>query len=107
MKAPTPLEALLKDRVALAIGDDLRAIEAAIGREISSPVRLIHEMGEFIAGAGGKRLRPILLLIAARLAGYQGPRAVRMGCMVELLQDRKSTRLNSSHPSLSRMPSSA
>ena len=42
-------------------------------------------MGEFIAGAGGKRLRPILLLIAARLAGYQGPRAVRMGCVVELL----------------------
>jgi octaprenyl-diphosphate synthase len=42
-------------------------------------------MGEFIAGAGGKRLRPILLLIAARLAGYRGPRAVRMGCVVELL----------------------
>ena len=85
MKAPTPLEALLKDRVALAIGGELGAIEAAIGREIDSPVPLIHEMGEFIAGAGGKRLRPILLLIAARLAGYQGPRAIRMGCVVELL----------------------
>lgn len=85
MKAPTPLEALLKDRVALAVGAELGAIEAAIGREINSPVALIHEMGEFIAGAGGKRLRPILLLIAARLAGYQGPRAIRMGCVVELL----------------------
>jgi octaprenyl-diphosphate synthase len=85
VKAPTPLEALLKDRVALAIGAELGAIEAAIGREIESPVPLIHAMGEFIAGAGGKRLRPILLLIAARLAGYQGPRAVRMGCVVELL----------------------
>ncbi len=85
MKAPTPLEALLKDRVAVAIGAELGAIEAAIGREIESPVPLIHEMGEFIAGAGGKRLRPILLLIAARLAGYQGPRAIRMGCVVELL----------------------
>ena len=42
-------------------------------------------MGEFIAGAGGKRLRPILLLMAARLAGYRGPRAIRMGCVVELL----------------------
>ena len=85
MKAPTPLEALLKDRVALAIGAELGAVEAAIGREIDSPVPLIHEMGEFIAGAGGKRLRPILLLIAARLAGYHGPRAIRMGCVVELL----------------------
>ncbi len=85
MKAPTPLEALLKDRVTLAIGPELRAIEEAIAREIDSPVGLIREMGEFIAGAGGKRLRPILLLMAARLAGYRGPRAVRMGCVVELL----------------------
>jgi octaprenyl-diphosphate synthase len=85
VKAPTHLETLLKDRVSLAVGSELRAIESAIGVEIDSPVALIHEMGEFIAGAGGKRLRPILLLMAARLAGYRGPRAVRMGCVVELL----------------------
>jgi octaprenyl-diphosphate synthase len=85
VKAPTPLEALLKDRVALAVGPELRAVEEAIASEIDSPVALIREMGEFIAGAGGKRLRPILLLMAARLAGYRGPRAVRMGCVVELL----------------------
>ncbi len=85
MKSPTPLEALLKDRVALAVGPELRAVEEAIAAEIGSPVALIHEMGEFIAGAGGKRLRPILLLMAARLAGYRGGRAVRMGCVVELL----------------------
>jgi octaprenyl-diphosphate synthase len=85
VKAPTPLEALLKDRVAQAVGPELRAVEEAITAEIGSTVDLIHEMGEFIAGAGGKRLRPILLLMAARLAGYRGPRAVRMGCVVELL----------------------
>ncbi|HUO65724.1 MAG TPA: polyprenyl synthetase family protein [Terriglobales bacterium] len=85
MKAPTPLEALLKERVARAVGPEMRAIEEAIAAEIASPVHLIHEMGEFIAGAGGKRLRPILLLMAARMAGYNGPRAVRMGCVVELL----------------------
>jgi octaprenyl-diphosphate synthase len=85
VKAPTPLEALLKERVALAVGPEMRAIEEAIARAIASPVGLIHEMGGFIAGAGGKRLRPILLLMAARLAGYGGPRAVRMGCVVELL----------------------
>jgi octaprenyl-diphosphate synthase len=85
VKIPTPLEALLKDRVATAVGPELAAVEQAIAREIASPVGLIHEMGGFIAGAGGKRLRPILLLMAARLAGYSGPRAVRMGCVVELL----------------------
>ena len=85
MKPPTPLEALLKERVARAVGPEMRAIEEAIAAEIASPVHLIREMGEFIAGAGGKRLRPILLLMAARMAGYHGPRAVRMGCVVELL----------------------
>ena len=85
MKGPTPLETLLKDRVSLAVGRELQAVEAAIAEQIDSPVALINEMGGFIAGAGGKRLRPILLLMAARLAGYQGPRAIRMGCVVELL----------------------
>jgi octaprenyl-diphosphate synthase len=67
------------------VGDDLRAIEEEIARAIDSPVALIQKMGEYIAGAGGKRLRPILLLLAARLAGYDGIRGIRLGCVVELL----------------------
>jgi octaprenyl-diphosphate synthase len=82
---PTALESLLKERVAQLIGGEMGAIETEIARAIDSPVELIREMGGFIAGAGGKRLRPILLLMAARLAGYVGPRAVRLGCVVELL----------------------
>ena len=80
VKPPTALETLLKERVSLMIGGELAAIEAEIARELNSSVDLIREMGEFIAGAGGKRLRPILLVMAARLAGYRGPRAIRMGC---------------------------
>jgi len=83
---PTPtLEQVLKERVAGLIGEDLEAVEAEIHRELYSPVPLIQEMGGYIARAGGKRLRPILLLLAARLAGYHGPRGVRLGCVVELL----------------------
>jgi len=83
---PTPtLERVLKERVAGLVGGDLELVEAEIRRELGSPVRLIQEMGGYIAGAGGKRLRPILLLLAARLAGYHGPRSVRLACVVELL----------------------
>jgi octaprenyl-diphosphate synthase len=83
---PTPaLEQILKERVAALVGDDLRAVEEEIRRELDSPVALIEEMGEYIAGAGGKRLRPMLLLLAARLAGARGPRCVRLACVVELL----------------------
>jgi len=71
--------------VAGLVGAELELVEAEIRRELDSPVGLIQEMGGYIAGAGGKRLRPILLLLAARLAGYQGPRSVRLGCVVELL----------------------
>jgi octaprenyl-diphosphate synthase len=83
---PTPtLEQVLKERVAVLVGADLAAVESEILRELDSPVGLIQEMGEYIAGAGGKRLRPILLLLAARLAGATGIRCVRLACAVELL----------------------
>jgi octaprenyl-diphosphate synthase len=83
---PTPtLERLLKERVSALVGEELAAVEEEIGRQLDSPVGLIQEMGEYIAGAGGKRLRPMLLLLAARVSGYRGPRSVRLGCVVELL----------------------
>jgi octaprenyl-diphosphate synthase len=83
---PTPtLEQVLKERVAALVGEDLEAVEAEIRRQLDSPVALIQEMGGYIAGAGGKRLRPMLLLLASRLAGYRGPRSVRLACVVELL----------------------
>jgi octaprenyl-diphosphate synthase len=83
--ATPALEGMLKERVALLVGADLDAVEKEIRRELDSPVGLIQEMGEYIAGAGGKRLRPILLLLAARLAGARGERPVRLACVVELL----------------------
>jgi octaprenyl-diphosphate synthase len=83
--ATPTLETVLKERVAGLVGADLEGVEAEIRRELDSPVALIQQMGGYIAGAGGKRLRPILLLLAARLAGYTGPRGVRLACVVEML----------------------
>jgi octaprenyl-diphosphate synthase len=84
LATPT-LERVLKERVTALVGDDLAEVEAEIRDALVSPVPLIQEMGGYIAGAGGKRLRPILLLLAARLADYRGPRAIRLACVVELL----------------------
>ena len=83
--ATPALEGLLKERVSALVGADLDAVEIEIRRELDSPVTLIQEMGGYIAGAGGKRLRPLLLLLAARLAGARGERPVRLACVVELL----------------------
>jgi len=83
--ATPTLERVLKERVAALLGGDLERVEAEIRHELDSPVPLIQEMGGYIAGAGGKRLRPMLLLLAARLAGYTGPRGIRLACVVEML----------------------
>ncbi|MBI4638872.1 MAG: polyprenyl synthetase family protein [Candidatus Rokubacteria bacterium] len=82
---PLTLEQVLKERVTALVGEDLESVEVEIRRELDSPVALIQEMGGYIASAGGKRLRPMLLLLAARLAGCRGARCVRLACVVELL----------------------
>jgi octaprenyl-diphosphate synthase len=80
------LEAAVRERLGRLIGEELRACEVEIQRELGqSPVPLIREIGEHVALAGGKRLRPILLLLGSRVAGGTPTRAARLGCVVELL----------------------
>ncbi len=49
--------------------DDMAAVDALIRRRLASDVVLINQVAEYIIGAGGKRLRPMLLLLAARASG--------------------------------------
>ena len=52
--------------------DDLEAIEREFGSYSVSKVQAITEIGEYLRQGGGKRLRPALLLLAAKLLSYQG-----------------------------------
>jgi octaprenyl-diphosphate synthase len=80
------LEAALRERLGRLIGADLEACEAEIARQLAaSPVPLIRELAGYVALAGGKRLRPILVLLCARLGSVAPARAARLGCVVELL----------------------
>ena len=54
------------------VGDDLQACNRAIIARMDSPVALIPQLAAHIVAAGGKRLRPLLTLAAARLCGYPG-----------------------------------
>ncbi len=65
--------------------DDLAAIEQEFGRDTVSSVGVITEIGEYLRGGGGKRLRPALLLMAAKLMQYRGRGAVGLGAVVEII----------------------
>jgi octaprenyl-diphosphate synthase len=64
---------------------DLDRVEQEFTRHIQSRVALIPEMGKYIQNSGGKRVRPAVLLMAARLCGYNGERAVLNASVVEFI----------------------
>jgi len=67
------------------IRDDLDRVEQEFTRHIQSRVTLIPEMGKYIQKSGGKRVRPAVLLMAARLCGYSGDKAVLNASVVEFI----------------------
>ena len=67
------------------IREDLEKVEQEFVRHIQSRVALIPEMGKYIQKSGGKRVRPAVLLMAARLGGYTGDRAVLNASVVEFI----------------------
>ena len=74
----------LKEIVAL-VGDDLVKVEALFEEQCRSDVRLVGEIGRYIQEGGGKRIRPALLLLACRLCGYRGERAILLASVVEFI----------------------
>jgi octaprenyl-diphosphate synthase len=67
------------------IRDDLVKVEREFGRHLQSQVALIPKIGKYIQTSGGKRVRPAVLIMAARLCGYQGERAVLHAAVVEFI----------------------
>ncbi len=65
--------------------DDLIALEDEFGRDTVSNVKAITEIGEYLRAGGGKRIRPALLLLSAKLLDYQGRGAVKLGAVVEII----------------------
>ena len=68
------------------VSDDLKAVNDLIIRHMDSPVDLIPQLASHLIAAGGKRLRPMLTLAAAKMCGYQeGDRHVALAACVEFI----------------------
>jgi octaprenyl-diphosphate synthase len=67
------------------IHDDLERVEQEIRLETVASVEVVTNIGRYLQAAGGKRLRPALLLLASKLAGEGGASAIRLGAVVEII----------------------
>jgi len=67
------------------IGDDLEQVDHEFRRNLRSPVPIISAIGEHLLRSGGKRFRAKLLLLSAKLCGYQGNRHISMASLIEFI----------------------
>jgi octaprenyl-diphosphate synthase len=65
--------------------DDLSAIEREFTRQSASPVEVITDIATYLIAGGGKRIRPLLLLLSAKALGCESESRIRLGAVVEML----------------------
>jgi octaprenyl-diphosphate synthase len=82
--APGPARGAEAEALAL-VATEMDTVEARLKERMDSPIGPIPEVGAHLLGAGGKRLRPLLAVLAARATGTAVELAVAVGCAAELI----------------------
>jgi len=67
------------------ISDDMAQVDQKILAQLNSDVALINQLGFYIVNSGGKRLRPMLAILAARALGYQGDKHTTAAAFIEFI----------------------
>lgn len=83
--AQNPELARIGRQIQALVGEDLQEVEATIATHLRSPYSPVAEMGAYLAESRGKRLRPILVLLTARLIGYEGRRHILYAAILEFI----------------------
>lgn len=74
-----------KKRILESVYPDLVRIEQELKKQTFGPVSLVNTVSRYIIDSGGKRLRPLLMILSARLCGYKGDRDARLSVAFEFL----------------------
>jgi octaprenyl-diphosphate synthase len=82
--AKTPVSISFDDIAALA-ERDRRGVDQLISKSLESDVELVSQVSQYIVMSGGKRLRPLIVLLAARALGYEGEQHIRAATIVEFI----------------------
>ena len=80
----TPRPLTVKDVFDL-VREDLEKVEKEFCQQTVSSIQAITEIGQYLQVSGGKRLRPVLVLLASKLFGFEGDPAIRMGAAYEMI----------------------
>ncbi|MDI5932631.1 octaprenyl diphosphate synthase [Halomonas kalidii] len=75
--APSPIHAV--------VAEDFAAVDRTIAAQLASRIPLVETIGQYIIQSGGKRLRPLLVLLAARALDYQGDEHVTLATLIEFM----------------------
>ncbi len=67
------------------VADDFNAVNQLIINQVHSDVGLVEDIGHYLIEAGGKRLRPLLVLLTARALGYQGSQHHDLAAIIEFI----------------------
>ncbi|GAA4364926.1 octaprenyl diphosphate synthase [Kangiella marina] len=73
------------DDIRALVDSDFQATNQMILDRLKSDVVLVDQVGHYIVAAGGKRLRPMLVLLAAKALGYQGQDHAKLAAVIELI----------------------
>ena len=84
-KADVEKSSLALSQIFEPIKVDLEKVDREFARHVQSQVALIPKIGRYIQTSGGKRIRPAVLLMSARLSGYEGERAILNAAVVEFI----------------------
>ena len=73
------------DRITIPVEEGLARVEAVLAEELVSGIETIDAIARYVVKNGGKRIRPALFLLAARVAGAEGTHLPRLAAAVEML----------------------
>ena len=83
--APIQETRLSQQAIRELVAEELKLVDQTIVQRLSSDVVLINQLGSYIINSGGKRLRPLLALLAARACDYQGQAHIQTAAIVEFI----------------------
>jgi len=71
------------ERIREPVADELRQVDRVIAERLASDVVLVNQVSQYIIGGGGKRLRPLSVVLAARACGYDGDQPVDAAALID------------------------